>query len=331
MAGQIRAILWAQFRSFRNFWPRTSVGTIAVGLVSLIWYGIYVSAAVALAIFLPQTSLRDLNRYLPVGLLSMLLFWQVFPLMTLSTGRSLELNKLLIYPIRDQTLFVMEVLLRVTTSPETMIVLAGLIVGLWRHSAVSKAGAIAPLLYLPMNLFLSLAIREFLRRFLARERLRALLVVLMLAISVLPSLIFNTGFGEKLQPILAAAARVPVAPWFELSSLTLGRNVLAAFVLTCVWIAVAYWLARRAFAYSTSIDQTAFQIVRAPSRTTSSTPGLLGRLSSMLFRDPLAALIEKEFRVLLRSPDSGSSSVWPVFSASSCSFPLPMEPKGLRS
>ncbi|MFZ0594918.1 MAG: hypothetical protein WAM39_30945, partial [Bryobacteraceae bacterium] len=85
MADQIRAILWAQFKSRRNTFPRTSLGTVLTGLVSLIWYGSFTVVAWALAEGAPHVLLRDVHRFLPLLLLWMFLFWQIFPLMTLST------------------------------------------------------------------------------------------------------------------------------------------------------------------------------------------------------------------------------------------------------
>ena len=45
MFEQIRAIAWAQFRTTRNHLPRTNVGSILLGLLSLLWYGLYVALA----------------------------------------------------------------------------------------------------------------------------------------------------------------------------------------------------------------------------------------------------------------------------------------------
>jgi ABC-2 type transport system permease protein len=306
MRGQLRAIFWAQFRTARNLLPRTSFGAVAVWFVSLIWYGIYATAAAVLAITLPAASLSALERFLPVGLLAILLFWQLFPLMTLSGGWSLELNKILVYPIRRRTLFAMEVLLRLTTAPEMILVLIGLAIGLLRRHDLPALPILLLALYLPLNLFLSLAIRGAVRRLLGRKRLKELTVIFLVAISVLPSLIFNTHLGEKLQPSLVAAARFPGTPWSELSSLVLSQEILIAFLLMCIWIAICWWLAQREFALMVSADQTKFQ--SAGSQRTGhalareSWSSALFRLPDRLFRDPLAALIQKDLCVLSRSP-----------------------------
>jgi hypothetical protein len=240
MTGQIQAILWAQFRVFRNVLPRTDLGTIAVWLVSLLWYGAYAAIAGGLAIFVPQLPLPELHRLLPLSLLLMLLFWQLFPLMTLSGGWSIELAKLLVYPIQQKTLFAVEVLLRITTAPEMLIVLTGLTVGLLRHSSLWWPRVVMLLLFVPLNLFLSLAIRGLAGRVLSRNRLKTLLLILFLILSVLPSLALNTSLGARLKVFLLASSRVPGTPWREFSALVLGAQPLLPFCLVSLSISLAY-------------------------------------------------------------------------------------------
>ena len=88
-----------------------SFGTVLTWVLALIWYGLFCSIAVAVAGWLPTVPARVLPLYVSEGLLAMLLFWQVFPVMTLSTGWSLDLHQLLIYPIRQRTLLMVDLLL----------------------------------------------------------------------------------------------------------------------------------------------------------------------------------------------------------------------------
>src|SRR5271157_1521823 len=186
MSAQIRAIVWAQFRTIRNYLPRTSWGAILLTLLSLLWYGLFIGLGGALAAVLPKAPVSMLQQFLPGGLLGLLIFWQVFPLMTLSSGWSLELNKLLVYPIHPRTLFVVEVVLRLTTAPEAVFVLLGAIIGLQRHPAAHGIWPLALLLFLPFNLLLSLAVREWILRLFKRKRLREVVVLVIVLISVLP-------------------------------------------------------------------------------------------------------------------------------------------------
>src|SRR5690242_10312152 len=99
MRPQIAAIVWAQLRTVRNHLPRTGFGTLLLGLLSLLWYGLYLAGAVYLAAYLPSVPPHLLRQWLPLGLLIVFFYWQIFPLFTLSTGWSLQLNRLQIYPI----------------------------------------------------------------------------------------------------------------------------------------------------------------------------------------------------------------------------------------
>src|SRR5258708_23141135 len=61
------------------------------------------------------------------------LYWQLAPLVSASLGASLDLKKLLMYPIPHAKLFVVEVLLRITTCAEMVLFLTGVVVGLFRN------------------------------------------------------------------------------------------------------------------------------------------------------------------------------------------------------
>src|SRR3954453_1193032 len=114
MLEQVKAITWAQLRTSRNHLPRTTAGSIVSWLLYSFWYGLFVSIAALLAVAVPQIAIADLKHWAPAGLLAVFGFWQLVPLFTLSTGWSLHLNKLQIYPISNGTLFGIEVFLRLT-------------------------------------------------------------------------------------------------------------------------------------------------------------------------------------------------------------------------
>jgi ABC-2 type transport system permease protein len=302
--GQIRAILWAQFRTARNYLPRTNYGTILAWLFSCIWYGLFCAVGVGLAGALPRVPVRSLPLVVSFGLLGILIFWQVVPLMTLSSGSSLDLSKLLVYPIHKKTLFAIEVLLRLTTSPEMIVVLCGGIIGLMRHPRVFVLSPLWLVLYVPLNLFLSLGLREWVATTVERKKLRVILVIFSLSASLVPSLFLNTSLGERSKPFFLAAAKAPGTPWSELSSLGLGHYSLFTAVVLCAWLAAAYIFAARQFARSLNFDQARIPgPLREPG---AASPRLnwaepLLALPGRLFRDPLGALVEKEIRVLSRS------------------------------
>jgi ABC-2 type transport system permease protein len=310
MSQQIRAIIWAQFRTIRNYLPRTSWGAILLSFLSLLWYGIFIGLGGLVAILLPKAPLSGLAEYLPAGLLGLLIFWQVFPVMTMSSGWSLELNKLLVYPIQTRTLFLVEVLLRLTTAPEAVFVLLGTVIGLQRHPAIHGVWPLALLLFLPFNLFLSLAVREWMLRLFKKKRLREVLVLLIVLISVLPQLLTQTSLGKRVQPFYILASRGSITPWHEFAVTGLGAPTVLSVCAVLAWVVLAYLFARRQFAHSMFVDfgtAEAFSTKPEPARSSKATSMagvgafLLG-LPSRLFRDPYAALIDKELRSLIRTP-----------------------------
>lgn len=276
-----------------------------MAFLSLFWYGIFIGCGAALAVLLPTAPIATLRVYLPVGLLGVFLFWQLFPLLSLSSGWSLELNKLLIYPIRERTLFLIEVLLRLSTAPEMIIVLVGGIVGLLRNPRLFVLSPLWLLLYIPFNLLLSLAVREWATRMFRKKRLNAVLLVIFVAFATLPNLLANTALGAKLNPVLFSTAKGRLTPWFEISSLVLGPFPVVAFFVLALWIALAFVFARRQFAQSLHRDHSTSFVSggRAhPASARSLSFDLLFSWPNYVFRDPVAALVEKDLRVLARSP-----------------------------
>jgi ABC-2 type transport system permease protein len=305
MWAQVLAIAWAQMRISRNHFPRTDVGSVLTWLVSLLWYGIFAAVAVGLALAIPDVSPGDLADLLPFGLLAVFLFWQLVPLFTLSSGWSLQLNKLRMYPVRDQALFAIEVLLRVTSAPEMIIVLLGALAGLLRHPDVPPWWPPFLLLFIPFNLFLSLAIREVFLRSFERNRFRELFAILLISVGVLPQILLRTPLGPMLKPYFAGIARGQAAPWSEIAMLSLGSFSWLRLALVLFWTFVSYALARRQFSKSLLEEESFRPEARAatPSRPAKTNPlAALVRLAGRLFSDPLAALLEKELASLLRMP-----------------------------
>lgn len=306
MWAQILTIAWAQLRTMRNHLPRTSIGSVLVWLISLLWYGMFAALAVGVAVELPNVPLVDLRQFLPAGLLGVFLFWQIIPLFTLSSGWSLQLNKLRMYPVRDSALFGIEVLLRITSAPEMIIVLLGTFIGLLRHPEVPGLWPFFLLGFIPFNLFVALAIRELFLQSFARNRFRELFAILLIGIAVLPQILLRTSFGQTAKPYFWAVAAGEPAPWHETAMLSVGAFSFERLLLLLIWIFAAYLLARWQFSKSMREEEVlrpaaAFRKASRPSRQSSLFENVL-RLPSRLFNDPMAALLEKEFRSLLRMP-----------------------------
>ena len=297
---QIRAIAWAQFRIARNHLPRTSVGSVLMWMLSLLWYGIYAALAIVLASRLPDTSIPELQRWTPPALLGVFLFWQVVPLLTLSTGWSLQLNRLRAFPVSDRSLFGIEVLLRLTSAPEMILILTGAVIGLGRHHAVPLLSPLFLLLYIPFNLFLQLAVRELILYSFERHRFRELFAVLVISISVLPQLLARTQLGHVLRPYFFAAARGYATPWRVTGSLSLGPPSATDMILLLIWIFAAYALSRWQFEKGLRHEDI-FRHSGPASAMSAKKAGWLDGPTRLL-KDPLAALLQKEFRGLLRMP-----------------------------
>lgn len=304
MRDQVQAILWAQFRTVRNYLPRTSLGAALVWLLGAAWYGLFAAISIGLAAGLPHVPSDQLLRTVALILFFLLLFWQIFPLMTLNSGWSLDLRRLLVYPIRERTLFAIEVLLRVTTALETLILIAGIMIGLARHPRIPAWCPLFLLLYLPFNLFLALAIRETLLGVFRRRRFKELFAIFFLVVVLSPTLIANTSLGSRLAPVVFKMAVNAAAPWFEVASLAIGRVSFSSFGLIVLWTFAAYLFAARQFANGLRHDRSGFDAGLRLSTRRDLRPrrDVISAWIDRLFRDPTAALIEKEFRTLLRSP-----------------------------
>lgn len=302
MFAQIAVIAWAQFRTMRNHLPRTQAGAVLLWLVSLLWYGMYAALAVFLALALPEVPLAAIRHWLPAALLGVFLFWQLLPLFTMSSGWSLQLDKLRMYPISDSALFGIETLLRITSAPEMILVLLGGAFGLARHPLIPAASAFCLLLYIPFNLFLSLAIREIFLHAFERNRLREIFAILFVAIAVVPQILARTGLWVRGEPYFFAVANGSVAPWHETAALSLGMGWWPALALLAAWTAAAYAFARWQFQRAMALDEsspTSTLLAEEPSAEEIKKPfGFLDRL----FRDPVAALLQKEFQSLIRMP-----------------------------
>lgn len=306
MWAQIGAIFWAQFRITRNHLPRTSLGAFLLGLLALIWYGMFAGLSVMFAFLLPKVPVPQLEQWLPVGLLGMFAFWQLVPLFTLSGGWSLQLHKLLPYPIKDSTLFDIEVALRITTAPEMLLMLLGGVAGLLRHPNVGITG-LALLLFVPFNLLLSLAIREWVLQAFARNRFREIFTIVIVSIGILPQIVVRTTLGRRILPYILEASNSTGTPWREVSVLALGsRSWYVDLLFIAAWTYLCYRLARRQFTKSLRRDElfrvgSTSNLVPQRARKPSIFAGL-SDVPNRLFKDPLAALLQKEYRSLLRMP-----------------------------
>jgi ABC-2 type transport system permease protein len=311
----VQAILQAQFRSIRNM----RVGAIARGgLYSLIaqavWYGFWAFLAYGTYQFTSNGEAIDLvAKSFPSALLFMLLYWQVAPVLVASLGASLDLRKLLAYPVPPENLFWVEVILRLTTSAEMIFLLTGAATGLVRNPVNGGLWRllyiVPPLLtFIAFNLLVAAGLRSLIERLLANRRVRELMVFLMVMMAAIPQIIVFRGLpGGTSMTRLISYSPGSFWPWTAAARLALATKpdwaAAQQWVLLAGWVAAAYAFGRWQFARSLRFDQQAAASMGSlESRREGSVRDILFRLPGTFLPDPIGAMVEKELRSLLRAP-----------------------------
>lgn len=299
---QARAILWAQWRTLANFYPRG--GAAWTSVVTLVWYGLWAAVAVAFArVFSDPQSLPVIRAALPGGLLLMFLYWQVVPLLLAATGAALDLRKLRAYPIPASQLFSIEVLLRVTAAVEMVLLLTGIVVGALFNPLLRKWSLLAAALWVFFNLVVAVGLRDLLGRLLARKRIRELAFFLLVLAAALPQLLMvRKGLFLPQLRLLVAGDAWRGSPWTAASNLIQGREPGFSIAALFLWTLVAGVFSEWQFARTLRFDLDAASAGSSGGTARSGWIERFYRLPSGLLPDPLGILIEKEFRCLLRSP-----------------------------
>ncbi len=299
---QARAIMWAQWRTFRNFYPRAGVAWSAI--IGVIWYGFWLIASVAAAAFVSDPKNADnVKSLLPGAMLIVFLYWQVVPVLMAATGASLELRKLKVYPIPTSQLFGIEVMLRVTSGIEMVLVLIAIGIGTLLNPELPKWSALAIVPYLFFNMFLAAGVRDLLLRLLARKRIRELVVFAMVMLTTIPRLMFMRGPGHASRYAKYFTGESWIGwPWSATASWLQGSALATAALILMVWTLGAAIFGRWQFSRTLAFDA---ESAAASDARPTAREGLIQRFyrfPSALFADPIGALVEKEIRFLARSP-----------------------------
>ncbi len=306
----IAAILRAQLLSMRSFrLGSRRRGAIFSIITALVWYGFWTFLAVVAEDFFSSAEAGDLiRRGLPTGLMFVFLYWQLAPIMSASLGASLDLTKLLIYPVPHRKLFVIEVLLRLTTCAEMLLVLAGSSIGLLRNPQYGGVRA-APRILIPVlvfvlfNLLLSAGLRNLLERLLMHKRLREILMLVLVMAAALPQLLVATHKpGQGLRRLFSEAPG-GFWPWTAMARISLGQETFFSGLILLWWTVAAFAFGRWQFERSLRFDAQATGSPAASANGRSrSRIEVFYRLPSLFLPDPLAAIVEKELRSLTRTP-----------------------------
>ena len=296
---QARAILWAQWRSMRNFFPRRGIGWTAI--VGLIWYGFWVAAAFAVMLLTSSPMSASLSGVF----LLVFLYWQVVPVLMAASGASLDLRKLQAYPIPVTQLFGLDVMLRVTVAIEVILILTGAGIGILRNPTLHPWNALGLVPFAAFNLVLGVGSRDTIARILARRRIREAAFFLLILCAALPQFLFTRGRGFQGRfRALMTRESWPGWPWTATADFLQGHGQLRSLAILVAWLAAAglfsYWQFRRTIVFDV---QAASARVRPPDPASRAVHSeRFFRLPSMLLGDPLGALVEKEVRFLTRSP-----------------------------
>ncbi len=305
----IRAILQAQWQSLRNarLGARRLGGVVAI-VANLVWYSVWTALAVGAFAFASRPeSVATLSSGLPRGLMFVVLYWQFAPLLTGTMGASLNVRKIRLYPISEAQLFGIDVLLRLTTSLEMLLILAGLVAGMTRNPKLGGAvqlpeRLLALVVFIGFNLLMAAGLRSLLERLLARKLVREIAALAIVCIAVLPQLLMITGLPLEKMREAVFAAPLPVWPWSAAAALMLGFHWWHWVVLGG-WAAAAWKFGRWQFGRSLRHDLEASAATPATSRfRATGLANRLWRLPAAMLPDPVAAIVEKEMRSLGRTP-----------------------------
>ncbi|MGA2186637.1 MAG: hypothetical protein ABSH47_26785 [Bryobacteraceae bacterium] len=297
---QVRAIAWAQWRSSWNRLPGVNKGSAAVTvLIGLLWYGGMATLATGAAVLMAQAGHQPFLPFvLSPALFLMFVYWQIVPLIMASTGSALELRKLLVYPVPRGALFGLEVLLRVTTGVEILMVLTGAIVGSLCNRRLPLWSSFGFVLFIALNLLLAAGIRDLMLRLFAKKRVREIAMLLVVSIAALPQVLLITGAGRRIRTALAG---LPMAllPWDAAAAIASGRAHWWTPLVLLGWIGAAWIFGRIQFERSIGVEVEG--AATGDTRTGPERFAFLYTWPALLFTDPVAALVEKELRALTRS------------------------------
>jgi len=293
-------ILEAQWRTLRN--GPAGGARIASLILWLLWYGMWAGVALLAEVHAASADRTSLTVLLPWAMLGLTFFWQVAPFLTTNLGASLSLRKLLLYPIPERDLFAVELLLRLGTAAECLLVLAGLGAGLLRNSLVPLWAPLpALLLFAVLNLFLGVGLRSLMERLLAIRRLREAIVMLLVLCAALPQMLAIRGVPSSVQHILLQRQH-PALPWVAAGRVAAGNVSALSVAVLFAWTAAAIAFGWSQFRRSLRFDAASAGASGSSHGGESGRAALIYRLPGLLLADPLAALVEKELRSLTRAP-----------------------------
>jgi ABC-2 type transport system permease protein len=302
----IAAILRAQLLSMRLRTGTRGASAVFGAISGIVFYGFWVFLGwTAMLFFSLPNQVPYFVPAISATLMFVMLYWQLAPVMSASFGASLDLKKLLAYPIPHRKLFLVEILLRITTCSEMLLVVAGFMAGLLRNPVFgwkSAPGIFAGgLLFVAMNILLSAGTRNWLERAFSRSRLKEVLMFLFVFAAVLPQ--FMRFVHVDGRDLTRWAPSQLVWPWAAAGRLMLHDPAAIAAVSLLLWVGAATVFSRWQFERSLRFDGASAKPREIRENAAGdSIADRIFRLPSRFLPDPFAAIMEKELRTFARIP-----------------------------
>jgi ABC-2 type transport system permease protein len=274
-------------------------------VTACLWYGFWCSISLMISELARGADSTELRKSVPVAFLLVFLYWQVVPVVSASMGAALDMRKLLVYPAPHGKLFFVEVLLRLTTGGEMLLVLTGGAIGLLRNPMLKSSVAILiPILvWVAFNAVLASGLRSLLERLLSRRRVREVLVFLIVVGTAAPRMLLVFQVRPRSFGWLEGVTGTAVLPWAAAADVIFRPQRLLSPLTLLLWTLAAGFFGRAQFERSLRYDAMAAQATSsAPRGRATSWAERFFRWPSRLFGDPLAVLVEKELRSLARTP-----------------------------
>jgi ABC-2 type transport system permease protein len=221
--------------------------------------------------------------------------------MMVSSGVSLDLPKVLVYPIPHAQLFTIEVLLRVTTCVEMLLVSGGIAVGILRNPQLPVWSVLPIAVFAMFNLFVSAGLKDLLGRLMARRGSREAMVFVLVLIAAVPQVLLTASPSQgSLRGVEAFIG--PGTPWGATARFALGSMEPVAVVMLILWAVLAWLFGRTQFERTLHFDAAEANASGRSKSTREGAGDKFLRVVGRLFPDPMGALVEKEIRFLSRSP-----------------------------
>jgi ABC-2 type transport system permease protein len=300
----IAAILRAQLLSMRLRVGVRRGGSIFSLVTGCIFYGFWALLAwAAMEFFSDPAALPQLKTLLPAALLLIFVYWQVSPVISAGFGATLDLRKLLAWPVPHSRLFLIEVLLRLTTCAEMPLVVAGIGLGLLLNpdlpATAKVAAALGSILFVVVNVLLSVGVRNVVERLFRHSHLREFVVLVFVLALIAPQI--AVFLRIRFSTVLHLVPTFIGWPWTAFANLLTGQALLTSTAVALLYLvgaaAFSYWQFERTIMLDPGTGKKDSSEARNPAIVNA-----LFRLPALFCGDPIAALAEKELRTLARVP-----------------------------